>query len=313
MINNYTITKKLLDCFYSLSYVKRIVFICFLSIAFSIPTHSQVQVEISKPKLQLINDSVFIEYTIKGYMPEDMFNVFLEITDSAGKYIEPTNISGDIGDSIQGGSLKCIVWDLAADHVFIDQRLFVEVIVEKMETPEKVVISPVKNDSALVFKEQEAIRQATDIYMLNEADKTEVKTPVYKKNNFLLSMIFPGWGLTRLSNGKPYWLLGIAAVGCIATSIYFDHMAVSSYDDYMNSMDPIESDNYFNNAETQRLVSSVCAYSAIAIWVIDLGAVAIRANHLRKSMPDRNLSYITIGTAYYTGINSPGLSLKYHF
>jgi hypothetical protein len=296
-----------------LSCAKRIGFICVLSIAYYLNAYSQVKVEITQPTLKLIIDSLFIEYNIKGYKPDEMFSVSLEITDSTGKYIVPTSTSGDIGDSIRGGSLKCIIWNLATDSVFIDQRLFVEVIVEKIDTPDEVIILPVKNDSAFASKEQEAIQQANDITTLSESDKSEVKIPVYKKNNFLLSMIFPGWGLTRLSNGKPYWLLGIAAVGCIASSVYFDHLAVSSYDDYKNSVDPVESDNYFNKAETQVLISNICAYSAIAIWVVDLGAVAIRANHLHKSISDKNLGYITFGTAYSNGFKAPGLSVKFHF
>jgi hypothetical protein len=303
----------LINPLYHVSFVKRAWFIFLFSIICFINIFSQTKVEISQPELKFINDQLIIKYDILGVKPDDRFKVQLEITDSTGKYIEPYSISGDIGDSISGGSLKSIVWDLAADSVFIDQRLFIEVIVEKMETPEKVVISPVNNDSILVNKEQEAIQQGNEVSTLSESEKPEVKIPVYKKNNFLLSMVFPGWGLTRLSNGKPYWLLGIAAVGCFATSIYFDRLAVSSYDDYKNSMDPIESDNYFNNAETQVLISNICAYSAIAIWVVDLGVVAIRANHLHKSMADRNLSYITFGTAYATGFYAPGLSVKYHF
>jgi hypothetical protein len=291
----------------------RIVFLCFFSVTCFMHLTGQVKVEMTQPQLMLVNDTLIIRYGFIGSKPWDVFNVRLEVTDSAGRTVPARSFTGDIGDSIYGGQQKIILWNLAADNIFISQNLYVEVVSEKLDAIPLPMEQPVLNDSLSAQMAEYSAAKKNDGSVVAEKEETSVKTEPYRKNNFLLSAIIPGWGLTRLSDGKPYWLIGVAGFGCIASSVYLNRRAASSYDSYKNSYDVTEYTDYFNKAEQQYLISNLCAYSAIAIWVIDLGIVALRSQKIRKSMPARNLSRLSVGSGYHGSTNTSFVTLNYRF
>jgi hypothetical protein len=286
-----------------------VLFLCFFSVVSFTPLLAQGKVEMTKPRLMLVNDTLIIQYGFVGSKPWDVFNVRLEITDSAGKAISARSFSGDIGDSIYGGQQKIILWNMAADNIFISQNLYVEVVSEKLDAIEMPVAGPLRSDSlegqAADYGEPKMIKSG-----MNEKEET---TPDYKKNNVLLSAVIPGWGLTRLSNGKPYWLIGVAGFGCIGASVYLNRQAVANYDSYKKSLVLEESADYFSTAEQQYLISNILGCSAIAIWVVDLGITALRAQKVRNSITGRNLSRLSVGSGYQSTTNTTFLTLNYRF
>ncbi len=80
------------------------------------------------------------------------------------------------------------------------------------------------------------------------------------------SMIFPGLGNYRLDNKNFHFLLGIGAYGATVGSVLYNQHAVSSYDSYKNSLNALESNRYFNQAQQSQLASFALAGTAAAIW-----------------------------------------------
>jgi len=273
----------------------------------------QGKIQMMQPKLMLVNDTLIIRYGFIGSKPMDVFNVRLEITDSAGRVIPARSFSGDIGDSIYGGQQKIILWNMAADSISINQNIYVEVVSEKLEAITVPVIQPALSDSLQGQLTESNTTKKDDNPVVAEKEKSSVEELPYKRNNVLLSAIVPGWGLTRLSNGKPYWLIGVAGFGCIATSVYFNRKAVKSYDNYMESYDVNVYPDYFTEAEQQYLISNICAYTAIAIWVIDLGVTVLCTEKMRKSLYTGNLSRVSVGSGYQGSTGTAFVTMNYRF
>ncbi|UCH14011.1 MAG: hypothetical protein JSV22_13015 [Bacteroidales bacterium] len=242
----------------------------------------------SQPKLSISNDNLTITYDILGAKADEKFNIWLEVTDDKGVKINAAALSGDIGDSVVAGSNKRIVWNLNADNIFIDNTINVEIIAEKIK-PEVVM-----EDSKVTEEPAPAL--------------TRVKVG----NHILQSAVFPGWGLTTLTKGKPYWLMGVAGIGCIASSIYYNQKAHSSYDTYLTSSDDDIVD-YWQDAVDQGDISKVFAYSAAAIWVVNLGIVTIKATSMNKAYKRSRLNAISVSPRIDSSTYTPMLSLNYKF
>lgn len=329
--------------------------------------NGQVQAKITQPQLTLVNDSLIINYNILDANPDERFDIRLEITDNNGVKINAATLTGDIGDSVKGGVNKEIIWNLAADSIFLNTSINVEIIAKKIVilkivTQEKVLTeirtveskeeedldeipadegiekdiaearvdqSKKEDESAEIpaNESKEEIDQTEttadevteeDISVVEESHKvieeSVVTSPKVKAGKHILqSTIFPGWGLTELNKGKPYWLIGVAGTGCIASSIYFNRKADLNYNNYLDSNDRVKSDTYYDNAKTQNNISKALAYTAAAIWVTDLVIVAIKASNMNKSYKKNSLSAFSVGSYIESNTDTPMLSLYFNF
>lgn len=316
--------------------------------------NGQVQAKITQPQLTLVNDSLIINYNILDANPDERFDIRLEITDNNGVKINAATLTGDIGDSVKGGVNKEIIWNLAADSIFLNTSINVEIIAKKIiilkiVTQEKVLteirtveskeeedLDEIPADKSIEEKDlaeipanesKEEIDQTEttadevteeDISVEEESHKVieepVVTSPKVKAGKHILqSTIFPGWGLTELNKGKPYWLIGVAGTGCIASSIYFNRKADSNYNNYLDSNDRVKSDTYYDNAKTQNNISKALAYTAAAIWVTDLVIVGIKASNMNKSYKKNSLSAFSIGSYIESNTDTPMLSLYFNF
>jgi len=74
-----------------------------------------------------------------------------------------------------GGNNKKITWDFAADNIYPETGIYVQVNAEILTSAETAkIIRPVKSIS--------------------------------RGGIILQSLVFPGWGLSRINRGKPHWL-----------------------------------------------------------------------------------------------------------
>jgi hypothetical protein len=252
-----------------------------------------------------------IKYDILGANSDDKFYIWLEITDSSGIELSAYTLKGDIGDSIKAGANKQIVWNLFADSIFINNTINVEIIAEKIIIPE--IISEKKDLPEIPSdedKKEDIAENKESNRVIEEPLVATLKVKVGK--HLLQSTIFPGWGLTRLSKGKPYWLMGVAGMGCIASSIYFNQRAHSSYNDYMNSSDD-DIIGYYDDAIVQGNISKVFAWSAAVIWLADLGIVSIKASSVNKSYRRSKLNALSIASCIDSNTDTPMLTLHYNF
>ena len=285
----------------------------------------------------MVNNIVIIDYDILGRSSRDTINIALDVADSKGNKIEPKTVEGDVGKNIPGGLNKRITWDLRSDSLYINMDIYIGIIadiikppkiVPKKEPKEKPVArvsekkEPEEKPVASLSEKKESTEKeskqtpATDI--IEEDHKKPEKmpeiTPSVKVGKIvMLSAIVPGLGLTKLSNKKPYWLIGVAGAGCIATSVYYNYQASSNYDKYGTTEDRNKINSYYDNAEKQKLYSNIFTISAAAIWVIDLGTASLVA--IRKNKANKRKSGNNVKTGFYfdSTTDSPVLSLKYKF
>jgi hypothetical protein len=345
----------------------RIIYICIFTFVcfFHPPLSAQDHVKISQPSLKFLNDRLIIKYEIAGYKQEDRFKVWLEITDSTGNKILARSVYGDIGDEVTGGPQKQIIWDLAADSMFLNIDVNIEIFATRKIKPLPVVAEKavetrpeIKADSAVTKKRSEKFPETkTDTVIIKQRAKkspeTKADTVFMGKNNetrperkadtgdlatkksttekkeknrpeksvktgseLLLSTVCPGWGLTRLSGGKPYWLLGVAGYGCIASSYYLNKLSYSNYDKYTKSSDITKTDEmdaYYNTGKKQYTASNVLALSAITIWVADLGITWIKASKMKRSAAGAKSGSFSFGSSYDYSADTPLISIYYTF
>src|SRR4030042_5312580 len=198
-------------------YLKRTIMICFFCFGCYVNILSQVKFEISQPTLKFVNDRLIIKYNILGVNPDDRFKMQLEITDSTGNKIKANSIYGDIGDNVSGVTPKQIIWDLAADSVYLNIGISVEILVTKI-LPAKTDIAGLKDTTIIAARTDSSLAEKHVKVSEKEKKSTSYKS-VKTGSNLILSTLVPGLGLTRLSEGKPYWILGIAGYGCLASSV----------------------------------------------------------------------------------------------
>ena len=131
----------------------------------------------------------------------------------------------------------------------------------------------------------------------------------------LLSTIFPGLGLSKIDPGKPYWLMGVVGYGLLGGSLLMNKTAVQNYEDYLNTEDPIDSEDLFSRSEENSKLSKTFAYSAIGIWAVNLIWTAVKAKNSQSAITGSLNSKQKV--FLYGGLDpktkSAGFTLKYRF
>jgi hypothetical protein len=250
-----------------------ILFFTLFNLAFTV-CHGQETYTVSKPRLAITNDVLTITYDIIDSNPDDRFNIWLEISDSSGNEIKAKALNGDIGNNIKPGKNLQVKWNLQADNIYLDQTINVLIVAEKIEPK---IVSEVKVGSVI-----------------------------------LKSAVFPGWGMTELSNGKPYWIMGVAATACLGSSIYLNRKAQANYEEYLTSTND-DIFPYWNDAVNQNDISQLLGWTAVAIWVVDMGLVTIKAVRMNKSYKKSQLNAFSISPGIDPYTNTASISLRYNF
>ncbi len=250
----------------------------------------QSEITITRPRLELDDNKIIIEYDILNSQQTDLFLIWIEVIDAKGRIIRAVSLSGDLGENIKGGANKKITWNLEQDDIILDEEIYIEVKAEKKKLPDvqKEVI-PVETTPA-----------------------TDVKT-VSKSNMVISSIILPGWGQSKVHQGKPYWLIGIAGYGCLAGSVYLNKQAVQTNDNYSNSFDVSERNTLYDKTVRQDNISEYLAYAAAGIWTINLIwilATPVKTNISADLIEQRKYNISPFYNPYF---KSTGFTLCYRF
>lgn len=243
---------------------------------------SQTGIKITPPGLKVANGNIVIEYDILNSKQNDLFLVRIEVTDSLGNPIDTYSLSGDIGDQVKGGINKKIIWDLKKDGISQHQKIFVQIKAERNINAKNIKLKDFS-------------------YQHNTAGL------------ILYSAILPGAGLTKINNGKPYWLMGVATYGCAATSFYYFKKSESTFEDYKNSWDIDESKTLFDQAQKEDNIYKVLAISAAGIWVTNMIWTSAIAGKKYRSIASRDTKGFSVGSTYDPYTKKPLLSLTYSF
>ena len=131
---------------------------------------------------------------------------------------------------------------------------------------------------------------SNDSVYLNEDVSIEILAERYVKtfnkgSAVLKSALFPGLGQTGISNGKPYWLMGVASYGSLAGGLVTYLGYKSSYNNYLEEeIDPQKRKDLLDKAERNATMSSALLISAAVIWTSNLiwaGATPMRYQPLK--------------------------------
>ncbi len=292
-----------------------LIFVLFTFCLFSFCI-SNAQILISKPSVRVVDDKMIISYEIFGNSSEDTINISLNISDSLGNKIEPKTLEGDIGKDIRPGPDKKIIWDLKVDSFYVNMNIYIGLIADIIKPPEVIVpevadsITEMDDEAAPDDSMAEEIKGEENVY--KDAEPEENINNVSVGRIAMLSAFIPGWGLTKLSHNKPYWLMGVAAAGCVATSVYYNRLSYSNYEKYVDSDNPENMNSYYNSAVNQQKISNYLAISAVAIWIADIGIASLKAAGINRKIRSRNKTVI-MDYHYDADTKSPVLSLIYKF
>jgi len=258
-----------------------LLFIC-------IPGAGQTTIKLSKPRLELKDNKINIYYDILNSNQNDKFKVWIEVTDSTQNKIIPISITGDLGENVTGGNNKMIIWDFVSDSIFLDNGIYVQLNSELLISPEIKEVSKAQE----LMKPEKIIKRGGVIFQ---------------------SVIFPGWGLSRINKGKPHWIKGVASYGCIAASVLYNKKAISSYNNYLDSDIAQDINNFYNSSVKEDKLSEVFAYSAIGIWAIDFIWTIAGSSRLKDNEFTGQAGKVMIYPVFEPKYNVSMLTLKLKF
>lgn len=241
--------------------------------------NAQQNVEFSKPEWSLEETSIIISFDILNSGPSDKFIVIIEVIGPDGKRIIPKAINGDIGEDISGGSNKIIKWDLESDEIPMNSILTIELVGKKIVKEEVV------------------------------ADGVQIT----RFGAMVRSVAFPGWGLSLVNPGKPHWIKGIAGYGAIGGAIVLNQSAQANYNKYLDSSSESERRDFYNKSVNQEQFSTILAYTAGGIWVVDLIWTLVGTKSLAKQSTSMQHKGFSFSPGYETVGNTPMLTLRYDF
>jgi hypothetical protein len=294
---------------------------------------------VTKPRLEVSDENLVISYDILNTKSSDFFLVWIEVTDAMGNKINAISVAGDVGNDVRGGKNKRITWDFGNDSIFIDGDLFVKVNAEKIAAKESEVKDNNENQGETKTDNVDKNNQITNAGDLTDnkeltenkkisENKTktepeeEKRTPIKEEGStkeiskgkiVLTSAVLPGWGQSKVNNGKPFWLMGAAGYGCIAGSVLMNRSASSAYDDYKSSKDLDESNTLFDKATRRNSLSKVLGYSALGIWAADLIWVMVTPVKKKESANMNTGRKLMINPGFDSGSGTSVVTLTYYF
>lgn len=137
-------------------------------------------------------------------------------------------------------------------------------------------IKPGNNKVIIWVPQEDTIYIDEDVTVELLGEKYE---KLFNKGSALaLSAILPGLGQTKISKGKPWWLLGVAAYGSLAGGLVVHKNYLDTYNAYKIEEDPMVRQDLFDKSQTQLNLSNALFISAATIWVTNIVWVALIPN-----------------------------------
>ncbi|MEN8121616.1 MAG: hypothetical protein ABFS35_14785 [Bacteroidota bacterium] len=235
-----------------------------------------VKIEITS--LEVVNNKLVISFDFVEDNKGNRYDVWVEITSLSGKRINARTLKGDLGDKLDGGKGKQIIWDYIADDVVLNEEINVEV---------KALIS---------------------------SSEISTSTGTNLGKAVLMSAVFPGWGISKVDPGKPYWILGATTYLLAGSSLLLNRSADSNYSNYITDLNQESSDNSLEKSKSQDQLSKVTAYSAIGIWAINIIWTAVKASKTKtESFGSLNNQRLYLFSNIDKHLGTKGFTVQYRF
>lgn len=128
--------------------------------------------------------------------------------------------------------------------------------------------------------------------------KPELDVPTGK--HITKSLLFPGSGDYKLRNGKNYWLYGVAAYSLVASSIYLNSKANTSFSDYKKEMDIPTRNDFYKDYQNQLRLSQSCAGLGASIWLADIYGIFRKGKKVQANpVPEQSHYYYQLANTSY--------------
>lgn len=264
---------------------------------------AQEPVRVSDPRILFRDNILQISYDIVNSTPEDYFVVSLQVTDAGGRRIYASALSGDIGNAVRGGAERHIHWDLAADHIYRNEKISVELFVVSTLPPDKN--GNHSNGYASLIPGQEILA--------GSQGSPGASSKNYSTAGLVIqSLALPGLGLSRLT-GKPHWLRGLAGYGCLAGALVMNRQSYHSYQEIEEYVEFEGKYDQLQKSIQQDNISEVLAYAAVGIWVTDIiWTLAGISSHHRKALQGE-FGRITVRPGMDPLTHAPVVGFRYNF
>jgi hypothetical protein len=238
--------------------------------------------QISNIDFSLEDGKIVITYDLMKSEKGEYFLIYVNAIIESGDTILARTVSGDVNENVTGGRKKSIIWDYKRDNFFTNEPFQIEVNALSIE------VDP--SDIPISYGDYPGLGKS-----------------------FLMSTVFPGWASTKLKEGKPHWIKGIVGYGCLTLSYVYNNKATQTYKDYKVSMDREERSNLYNDAISQKQLSSILAFSAIAVWIMDYTCIIVSHNKLMKNTYNSYIQKVSFGYDIDPYSTQPLLSVKLTF
>ena len=239
--------------------MKQTTFLPVLIAVFMLQFHlatAQSKAAIENVDFHIQNDTLFVSYDLLHAAKNELFIVGITITTASGNTIRPVSVTGDAGAAVYGGKGKKICWDINQDHVVISEGIYIDVV--------------------------------ATVSGLNPSDAASNKF-VHRGPALLISAVVPGLGITKLSNGKPFWLMAIAFYGAAAGSYLYYNSANNTFDKYLASEEVEERNQFYDQTDSKKTISTVLMYTAATIWVTNMIWTAVHPNKTKPGKKGMSL------------------------
>ena len=226
----------------------------------------------------------FLCYHYQGPMKKQrlfLFLVFLFLVDkssSQGVLLTQPRLV------VEGNEL-IIFYDIIAKNV--SDQFYVWVEIEKANG-ERILakalsgdvgnnLKPGNNKKITWLPEQDSIYINEEIFIVVKAEKY-IKS--FNKGSVMLkSVVLPGWGQTKIRNGKPWWLTGVVVYGIAASGYLYNQKYHKSLDSYRaENDDPVRRAELFDQTRKELNISRTMIYSAVSAWAVNILWVAFTPN-----------------------------------
>jgi hypothetical protein len=272
----------------------------FIAIAISVfYLQAQTGKEVRNIDFTVINDTMVILYDFANSSEQDIFTVSVSVKTINGKVFNPKTITGDVGNNVKGGRDKRIVWNVAKDNISLDEEGFIEI------TATIKIKKPITADNNIVEKDNKDKSP-----VVNQNIQSSTKTTSTGKA-ILLSTVMPGLGNSKLSEGKPYWIIGVASYSCLAGGIITSISSSSALKNYNSAATEESRDSYYTKSENNANLSTYLFIGAGVLWVGDLIFTAVQGSSNKKETAMNKR--IVFGYGYDVAVNKPVMTIGLKF
>jgi len=239
---------------------------------------AQSKAQVKNVNFELVNNEVIITYDIVKHKPDELFKVWLKVVTAQENELKSEALTGAVGENVSGGNHKKITWNPVKDGVYLNNDIYIQIYA-------------------------------------TSTSAGSVTSNVSMGKWLMLSALYPGAGNSKVTSNKLWLAAGALGYGCMVGSVLMNSKARTSYDNYLLAQDITARNNFYDDADTQKQLSTALFISGAVIWAADLLIFSLSTNKSGGSSSSMNNKPVYLGYSNepIDGFLTQRLSLKIAF